>query len=106
MLGVIRELINKLRYRRWHAEWHDVPIRQRGQHISRQVYNEVKHSLKLVGIARGYESVKHVADMHNVGRSTAYAIKKSATYGEFKGRAIKLDVKQDNTIHYLYVDTK
>ena len=72
------------------------PHRQKRQHVSWLTYKEVKHSLKLVGRARGYETVKKVADMHNIGRTTAYRIKAAASYGEFKGTAKKLTVTGDS----------
>ena len=82
------------------------PIRAKGQHVSREVFNAVKHSLKLVGRARGYENVKRVADMHNVGRTTAYRIKSSPNYGHFTGNAKQLTVKSSSRAFKIPVHSK
>lgn len=71
-----------------------VAIRLVGDPITEQEFNAVKHSLKLVGKARGYEDVKAVALMHGIGRSTAYRIKAAHSFADYKGLVKKLHVKQ------------
>ena len=83
-----------------------VPSRRKGQHISWLTYKEVKHSLKLVGMARGYEDVAAVARMHNIGRTTAYEIKNAASYGDFTGRAKRIEIKSSSRAYKVPVYTK
>lgn len=95
------------------AEWRgrkvielDEPAHRYKSPINRQVFNDVKHSLKLVGVARGYESVGKVAKMHNVGRSTAYQIAAAPNYGHYKGTQTQVPVSSSSRAYKIPVQQR
>ena len=103
---MLSKLIDRVRRSRKKATPEPEHIRHKGQHVSRAVFDEVKHSIKLLGQRRGYEDMAAIARSHNIGRTTAYKIKNSPTYGHYIGTAKKLTVTGGGRTHRVAVTAR